>query len=192
MKTCPLCKRNCGVFCRSLKGVDLLKCPSCTFVYADVADDVIEAYNSGFDDVEALSYEKHQTLYDKLWFDRIAVRFAKRFGTGRVLDVGCGNGGISAWLAKQGFHVLGIDYSAQAIERAERDHQELLGDRLAYEVMDICQSGWEKRGFTGHTTVSNGLVHFEGRWLLYYGAADRVIGLATCTSTAPGQRQTRD
>ena len=39
---------------------------------------------------------------------------------------------------------------------------------------------WEKRGMTGHTTVSNGLVPFHGRWLLYYGAADRVIGLATC------------
>jgi len=41
---------------------------------------------------------------------------------------------------------------------------------------------WEKRGFTGNTTVANGLVHFKGQWLLYYGAADRVIGLAICTS----------
>jgi predicted GH43/DUF377 family glycosyl hydrolase len=40
---------------------------------------------------------------------------------------------------------------------------------------------WEKRGFTGHTTVANGLIPFPGRWLLYYGAADRVVGLAICT-----------
>jgi predicted GH43/DUF377 family glycosyl hydrolase len=39
---------------------------------------------------------------------------------------------------------------------------------------------WEKKGFTGYTTVANGLVRFKGQWLLYYGAADRVIGLATC------------
>jgi len=39
---------------------------------------------------------------------------------------------------------------------------------------------WEKRGMTGDTTVSNGLVPFEDRWFLYYGGADRVIGLATC------------
>lgn len=39
---------------------------------------------------------------------------------------------------------------------------------------------WEKKGFTGRTTVANGLVYFKGEWLLYYGAADRVIGLATC------------
>jgi len=39
---------------------------------------------------------------------------------------------------------------------------------------------WEKKGFTGNTTVANGLVPFRGKWMLYYGAADRVIGLATC------------
>ena len=39
---------------------------------------------------------------------------------------------------------------------------------------------WEKRGFVGDTTVANTLVPFKGRWLLYYGGADHVIGLATC------------
>ena len=28
--------------------------------------------------------------------------------------------------------------------------------------------------------LANGLVPFQGKWMLYYGAADRVIGLATC------------
>jgi len=39
---------------------------------------------------------------------------------------------------------------------------------------------WEKKGFVGHTTVSNGLVPFKGKWRLYYGGADHVIGVATC------------
>ena len=39
---------------------------------------------------------------------------------------------------------------------------------------------WEKNGFVGNTTVANGLVPFQDKWLLYYGGADRVIGLATC------------
>lgn len=38
---------------------------------------------------------------------------------------------------------------------------------------------WEQRGFTAETTVANALVPFNGRWWLYYGAADRCIGLAT-------------
>ena len=33
---------------------------------------------------------------------------------------------------------------------------------------------------TGDTTVANGLVPFKGKWMLYYGAADTVIGHATC------------
>ena len=41
---------------------------------------------------------------------------------------------------------------------------------------------WEKKGFTEPATVANTLVPFKGRWLLYYGAADRCIGLATCAN----------
>jgi len=32
----------------------------------------------------------------------------------RVIDLGCGNGEVSRWLAGQGFAVLGLDYSATA------------------------------------------------------------------------------
>jgi len=43
---------------------------------------------------------------------------------------------------------------------------------------------WEKKGFTEPATVANTLVPFKGRWLLYYGAADRYIGLAVFTPEA--------
>ena len=39
---------------------------------------------------------------------------------------------------------------------------------------------WEGKGFSGNAVVANGLVPFKGEWLLYYGAADHHIGLATC------------
>ena len=39
---------------------------------------------------------------------------------------------------------------------------------------------WEKAGSCANTTVANTLVPFKGKWMLYYGGADRVIGLATC------------
>jgi predicted GH43/DUF377 family glycosyl hydrolase len=39
---------------------------------------------------------------------------------------------------------------------------------------------WEKEGFTGDTTVANTLVSFKGQWRLYYGGADRCVGVATC------------
>jgi predicted GH43/DUF377 family glycosyl hydrolase len=43
---------------------------------------------------------------------------------------------------------------------------------------------WEKKGFTGDTTVANTLVPFQGKWWLYYGGADRYIGLAVFTPAA--------
>lgn len=43
---------------------------------------------------------------------------------GRTLDIGCGTGTNSIWLARQGFTVLGVDVSGIAIERA----REKLGD----------------------------------------------------------------
>lgn len=44
---------------------------------------------------------------------------------------------------------------------------------------------WELRGFTPPAVVANGLVFFRGEWLLYYGAADRRIGLAVCRPPLP-------
>jgi predicted GH43/DUF377 family glycosyl hydrolase len=44
---------------------------------------------------------------------------------------------------------------------------------------------WEKKGFTGDTTVANTLVLFKGKWWLYYGGADRVTGLATLSPSRP-------
>jgi predicted GH43/DUF377 family glycosyl hydrolase len=40
------------------------------------------------------------------------------------------------------------------------------------------EKDWEKFGFAKEAFVSNGMVFFKGRWFLYYGAADRCIGVA--------------
>jgi 2-heptyl-1-hydroxyquinolin-4(1H)-one methyltransferase len=55
----------------------------------------------------------------------------------RIIDVGCGNGEVSRWLASQGFSVLGLDYSAAAIENCRRlsaGHP----SAPAFEVADLC------------------------------------------------------
>ena len=43
---------------------------------------------------------------------------------GRVLDVGCGTGTNSIWLARQGFEVVGLDIFAEAIGIASRRAEE--------------------------------------------------------------------
>ncbi|MFY8148226.1 MAG: class I SAM-dependent methyltransferase [Prochlorococcaceae cyanobacterium] len=41
---------------------------------------------------------------------------------GRALDLGCGNGWLSGWLAARGWQVVGVDPSATGIERARAGH----------------------------------------------------------------------
>jgi len=56
----------------------------------------------------------------------------------RVLDIGCGSGELSAWLASQGFEVLGIDFAENAIQRARAKHKNFQGN-LSWRVVDICR-----------------------------------------------------
>lgn len=65
-----------------------------------------------------ITYE-YDRLADRKRLDFITEAVTQRFsGEVSILDVGCGNGVISRHLGKQGFNVLGIDVSAQTIEKA--------------------------------------------------------------------------
>ncbi|MBS1993067.1 MAG: class I SAM-dependent methyltransferase [Cyanobacteria bacterium SZAS LIN-3] len=64
----------------------------------------------------------------------------------RVLDLGCGSGWLSVYLARQGFEVVGIDVSAQAISLAETwALQEDL--KIAFSVGDIADLPYEAGSF---------------------------------------------
>ena len=40
--------------------------------------------------------------------------------------------------------------------------------------------------YVAGTTFIEGLVRFNGKWLLYYGAADSFVGVAVCEKSWPG------
>lgn len=54
-----------------------------------------------------------------------------------VLDIGCGQGELVAWLAAQGYPSVGVDISAAAIRRARSLFPEQPG-KLEYYPLDIC------------------------------------------------------
>lgn len=58
--------------------------------------------------------------------------------TGRALDLACGQGGASVWLARRGLDVLGVDVSPVAIGRArELASGNGVGARCRFEVADL-------------------------------------------------------
>lgn len=70
----------------------------------------------------------------------------------RAIELGCGTGQNAAWLAEQGFDVLGVDVSPLAIQRArERPVRE--GARLRFlaaDLLDFWQLGGPYRFFLDH------------------------------------------
>jgi SAM-dependent methyltransferase len=60
---------------------------------------------------------------------------------GAALDLGCGEGADSIWLAEQGWRVTGADISQVALERAAAHAAEVgVADRITWERHDFSQS----------------------------------------------------
>lgn len=73
-----------------------------------------------------------------------------------VLDIGCGRGQISAWLAEQGYEVVGGELADAAVELA-RQHFGDVGKNLSYRQLDICAAEPEPGRFDA--AVDRGCFH---------------------------------
>ena len=91
--------------------------------------------------VNQFLYENNRTLIE--YFDQFFDQFIKDRGLRlKILDIGCGFGGLSLHLSKLGHDVLGIDISNLAIQGAKEiaSYKGLLGNGLRFEVLDITKS----------------------------------------------------
>jgi SAM-dependent methyltransferase len=69
------------------------------------------------------------------------VRESAGLSPGRALDLGCGEGGDAVWLARQGWHVTGVDVSSVALARVARAAEEAgVADRVVLERHDLSVS----------------------------------------------------
>jgi methyl halide transferase len=60
----------------------------------------------------------------------------ERIQPGAAIDLGCGSGINSIWLAQQGYDVTGVDFNALAIDKA-RERAVLAGARVKFEQVDV-------------------------------------------------------
>ncbi len=130
MKDCPLCKSRENKFERFLEGYNLVKCCNCDFIFADITDAYIEEVNSQYDEKVSDFYDDKQTILDHLWFKGIAKSFTKRLGSGKVLDIGCGNGILLSYFKKLNWDCFGIDISPWSIEPARKYNFTLFQGRI--------------------------------------------------------------
>jgi SAM-dependent methyltransferase len=89
-------------------------------------------------------WEQHYGERDRVWSGRVNARLAEvaeGLTPGRVLDLGCGEGGDALWLAERGWHVVAVDISETALQRAAAaaDAREM-GDRIAFAQHDLSDS----------------------------------------------------
>lgn len=120
-------------------GCDIVKCPHCGIVYARrrLNGSGLAKYWSDYlsrvhvHDPEAV--EKRNKMY------QIDYEFSNRFvPSGKVLDVGCGNGSFMEIYEQNGYDVTGVEYGKEAAETAEKQH------RVRYGVFDEMDFGKEK------------------------------------------------
>jgi len=77
---------------------------------------------------------------------------------GRALDVGCGSGDTSIYLAQHGWTVTGIDFVNRALERA-RSKTAAAGVSVRYQQADVTQLAASGIGGGFDLIVDNGCLH---------------------------------
>jgi len=135
MKHCPICNSKKSKFDRKLNGIDLVKCTKCHFVYANLKDDFIFDENSNYEDTAAESYEARQSKVDQYWFSWVAKKLTKKYGKGKVLDVGCGNGMLLNEFIKCGWDAYGLDVSEWSKSASKRYGFALYSDPIEDDTL---------------------------------------------------------
>ncbi|NGP05966.1 class I SAM-dependent methyltransferase [Rhodococcus sp. 14C212] len=70
----------------------------------------------------------------------VVVEFATSLPHGRALDLGCGEGRHSLWLATRGWEVTGVDFSRVAVDKARAIAAQAprrVRERLTYACADV-------------------------------------------------------
>lgn len=84
--------------------------------------------------------------------------FLRIIEKGKILEIGCGNGRDSLFLAQNGLNVVGIDLSRKAVELAQKNFEESkISGKILFKVADAEKLPFPARTFDG--VYSIGVLH---------------------------------
>ncbi|MGW6173672.1 class I SAM-dependent methyltransferase [Arthrobacter sp. NPDC055138] len=83
-------------------------------------------------------YGEHARIWSGA-VNQVLADTAPGLAPGRALDLGCGEGGDSVWLAERGWQVTGVDVSATALERAHAlsESRGLGAEQISWQQIDL-------------------------------------------------------
>lgn len=107
------------------------------------------------DDVDAQEWDERYRSTPELWGGTNAILepILAALPPGRVVDLACGDGRHTAWLADRGWRAHGVDFSAAAVGQARAR-----GGSATYDVADV--RTWEPAGPLGLVLVA--YLHLSG------------------------------
>lgn len=133
--------------------------------------------------------ERHQKMVERLGHEYAEKLAARGFGGGRIIDVGCGFGGMDIVLARQfaDSEIVGIDLSDPLLRLANRSAQAAgLGDRVRFEKADVHQIPYEDGSFDA--VINTNMVHLVDDSVQMLNEIERILILDGCLFIADIRR----
>ncbi|WP_213933653.1 class I SAM-dependent methyltransferase [Rhodococcus sp. B50] len=99
--------------------------------------------------MDAQDWDEKYAASELIWGappNPVVVEYAASLPHGRALDLGCGEGRHSLWLATRGWEVVGVDFSEVALDKARRIAAQAPSrsrDRLRYVRGDVTADSFE-------------------------------------------------
>ncbi|MGZ8801450.1 MAG: class I SAM-dependent methyltransferase [Mycobacterium sp.] len=122
-------------------------------------------------------WEDRYAERERIWSGRVNAHLAEiaaPLAPGRALDLGCGEGGDTLWLAEHGWQVLGVDISDTALSRAAAEAAARgLTERVQFMQTDLSEVFPEGTFDLVSAQFLQSLVHLD-RERIFYAAASAV------------------
>ncbi|MBN1977531.1 MAG: class I SAM-dependent methyltransferase [Anaerolineae bacterium] len=133
--------------------------------------------------------ERHQNMVESFGHEYAEKLTSRGFDRGRIIDVGCGFGGMDIVLARQfaDSEIVGIDLSDPLLRLANRSAQAAgLGDRVRFEKADVHQIPYEDGSFDA--VINTNMVHLVDNPVQMLDEIERILVPDGCLFIADVRR----